>query len=330
MESKIQIHKINASQEQASEMLNYYQGYLTYNASTYIIARAKLANCTITFYRTNVVLFQGIDEAKEYNLWANKYHLQLDEEATEESENIYQSISAIGSDEVGTGDYFGPIVVCASYVSEKNIETLRQLGVKDSKLLTDKQMIPMALNIARLIPYSIVLLEPTKINQLKARYANLNFIKSYLHNKAITSILKKIGDVKCDAILIDEFTPREKYFEYLQGQKEICENVTTIPHGERANIAIAASSVLARATFLRELNKMATSYGFDFVKGASHDVDRSAVSFVRSYGWDALKDVAKIKFANTNRIEDYLKENPLPKSRQGHFYEDIEKNNNND
>ncbi len=45
---------------------------------------------------------------------------------------IYYS-TAIGSDEVGTGDYFGPIVVTAAYVKKEDIKYLESLGVKDSK-----------------------------------------------------------------------------------------------------------------------------------------------------------------------------------------------------
>ena len=43
--------------------------------------------------------------------------------------------SSIGSDEVGTGDYFGPIVVTAAYVPKDKIEFLESIGVKDSKKL---------------------------------------------------------------------------------------------------------------------------------------------------------------------------------------------------
>ena len=38
-----------------------------------------------------------------------------------------------GSDEVGTGDYFGPVCVCASYVTQDNVDFLIKLGVRDSK-----------------------------------------------------------------------------------------------------------------------------------------------------------------------------------------------------
>jgi ribonuclease HIII len=211
----------------------------------------------------------------------------------------YSHISAIGSDEVGTGDYFGPIVVCATYVSSDNIEKLKAIGVKDSKLLTDKQMIPLALKIAEIIPYSIVYLEPSRLNNLDNKYTNLNFIKAYLHNKAINSILKKCENVN--------------------GQKNVIENVTLIPKGEKVHIAIAAASVLARVAFLRELGKLSNEYDIDILKGAGPEVDRCAISFVKSNGWDSLKNVAKLKFANTSKIIEYFENNPLPKSRIGNF-----------
>ncbi len=314
-------HKFTANSAQINEMLEYYRGYLTYNSSNYIIARAKLPHATITFYRTNVILFQGSNEIQEYNIWAEKYNLEIASD-TIQGQADYSSLNAIGTDEVGTGDYFGPIVVCATYVSEENIEKLRHLGVKDSKLLTDKQMIPMALQISQLIPYSIIYLEPERINSLSKKQDNLNFVKAFLHNKVINSILKKVENVKLDAILIDEFTPKEKYLEYLKESQNVVKNVTTVKHGEKAHVAIAAASVLARVAFLRELSKLSKNYDLELLKGAGPEVDRNAISFVKSFGWDELKKVAKLKFANTERLKIYFTKNPLPKSRQGSFYEE--------
>lgn len=313
-------HKIKATSTQLDQMLSHYQGYLTYNTSEYTIARAKLSHATITFYKTNVVLFQGEKESEEYNHWAKLFNLPL-EEVTEHNTINYANLSAIGSDEVGTGDYFGPIVVCATYVNTKQLESLKRLGVKDSKLLTDKQIITLALKLSEILPYSIMFLEPKRLNSLSKAKSNFNFLKSYLHNKVIISILKKIKNVKCDAILIDEFTPKEKYFEYLENEENVIKNVTMITKGESAHLAIAAASILARYTFLREINKMNNEYSFNFLKGAGPEVDRTAISFVKAYGWDKLNDVAKLKFANTQRIKEYFINNPLPKSKQGSLNE---------
>ena len=50
------------------------------------------------------------------------------------------------------------------------------------------------------------------------------------------------------------------------------------------------------------------------------------ISFVKSFGWDELKNVAKLKFANTERIRNYFLKNPMPKSRQGNFYNEEKTN----
>lgn len=308
-------YKFKATSEQIKEMVEYYQGYLINVTSNYMIARAKVTNVTITFYRTNVVLFQGSGATKEYLHWAELYKLPIDE--VKETPNInYSELSVIGTDEVGTGDYFGPVVVCATYVSNENIQKLRLMGVKDSKMLTDSQIIPLSLKIAEFIPYSIIYLDAEKLNVLSKKEYNLNFVKAYLHNKSIYSILKKYPEVKYDAILIDEFTPREKYLEYLKNTQNVIENITTIKRGEQAHIAIAAASILARAAFLKEMQKLSRTYDMPILKGAGREVDRNAISFVKSFGWKELFKIAKIKFANTERIKEYFQSNPLPKSRQ--------------
>ncbi len=313
-------HKIKATNEQIETMLAHYQGYLTYNASEYIIARAKLANSTITFYKTNTVLFQGEGETHEYNLWASNFNLPL-EVTTDKIQFDYSNLSAIGSDEVGTGDYFGPIVVCATYVNANQIGELKKLGVKDSKLLTDSQIVDLGIKLAEKIPYSIMLLEPKKINHLSDDKANLNFIKAYLHNRVINSILKKNENVKYDAILVDEFTPRDKYFEYLKNEANVNQDIILIPKGERAHVAIAAASILARYTFLKQIKQLSNKYNLNILKGAGPEVDKTAILFVKNYGFNELDEVVKLKFANTARIKKYFLQNPLPKSKQGHIYE---------
>ena len=166
------------------------------------------------------------------------------------------------------------------------------------------------MEITKIIPYSIIILDPYKFNSLSPKHDNLNFVKAYLHNKAINSILKKLEDVKYDAILIDEFTPKDKYLDYLKNSQNVISNVTTIPHGENASLGIAAASILARVAFIRELRRLSHEYDIELLKGAGREVDRTAISFVKSYGFEGLKRVAKLKFANTERVKEYFEANP--------------------
>ena len=156
-------HTINATAAQIKEMLEYYDGYLIKGENAHTIARAKMENVTVTFYTTNTVLFQGKVEDGEYNIWARKFSLPIETEVKSNYEK-YQTMSAIGCDEVGTGDYFGPIVVCSCFVKADQIDQLKRLGVKDSKLLMDDVIIDLALKIKNLVTCSILVLSPEKFN----------------------------------------------------------------------------------------------------------------------------------------------------------------------
>ena len=304
-------HTIKVSQEQLNIMLDYYSGYLIYNDSPHTIAKAKLEKSVITFYATNTVLFQGVDETNEYNIWANKFNMtQIKTETPNYS--VYENMTAIGCDEVGTGDYFGPIVVCSAFVRSDQISELKKLGVKDSKLLLDDTIIDIALKLRNIITYTILVLSPSKFNDLhKSNSDNLNFIKACLHNKSINSILKKLENVKYDAILIDEFTPKEKYLDYLKKVPDVNDSVILIPKGEKVHISIAAASILARAAFLKEMKELSKTVNVDLLKGASSSVDRQAVGLIKSYGFNVLHDIAKLKFANTEKIKKYAKDNNI-------------------
>lgn len=304
-------HTINATAAQIKEMLEYYDGYLIKGENAHTIARAKMENVSVTFYTTNTVLFQGKAEDGEYNIWAKKFNLPIEKEI-ESNYAMYQNLSAVGCDEVGTGDYFGPIVVCSCYVRSDQIETLKRLGVKDSKLLMDDVIIDLALKLKNIVTCSILVLSPEKFNSLhKTEDDNMNFIKACLHNNAINSILNKLGNVRPEAILIDEFTPKEKYFHYLRKLQNVEKDVVLIPKGERVHVSIAAASILARAAFLKEMYNLSKEVKVELLKGAGAAVDRQAVGIIKSYGINILNHIAKKKFVNTERIIEYAKANNI-------------------
>ena len=302
-------YSIKATAEQIKELLDYYQAYLTYSENTHTIARARTDHAVITFYTTNTVLFQGSEGSREYFYWADKWNLSpVSSQATDQ----YQDLSVIGSDEVGTGDYFGPIVVCSTFVATENVNALKRLGVKDSKLLTDSQIIEIALRIKDIIPYVILVLSPERINRLRTTNEdNMNFVKANLHNNAINSILKKYPDVKYDAIIIDGFTTSEKYYQHLHKNPNPVRGIVMVQKGEKAHVAVAAASILARAAFLKEMKDLSKKCQVELMKGASRSVDRQAIDLVKCQGLDILKRIAKFKFSNTKRVIQYFSDNKL-------------------
>ena len=81
-------------------------------------------------------MFQGTSAFVDANMW--KALKENDEE--DQNKIDYLNTTSVGSDEVGTGDYFGPIVVTASLVKKDDIEFLKKLGCTDSKKITDDKI----------------------------------------------------------------------------------------------------------------------------------------------------------------------------------------------
>ena len=122
---------INVSKEKIEKMKLFYEEFKQIVNNPYIVFSAKFDGCVVNIYTTNKVTFQGEDAEDEALIWQD---LEDEEEIKEVKNNEWQvNETHIGSDEVGTGDFFGPIVVCACLVKKDDIPYLTSLGVTDSK-----------------------------------------------------------------------------------------------------------------------------------------------------------------------------------------------------
>lgn len=136
---------------------------------------------------------------------------------------IYYS-SSIGSDEVGTGDYFGPIVVTSSFVDKENISWLEDLGVKDSKKLTDDKIMEIVPKIIKKIPYETMIFSNKEYNDRYSKDINLNKIKAILHNKVLSKLIQRCPNY--DYIVVDEFAKPYVYYSYLKDSPNVVKNIT--------------------------------------------------------------------------------------------------------
>lgn len=299
-------YSFKATNEQVKDIIQYYQGFKIDNDNSYAIFRAKLSDCTITIYTTLTVLFQGPGANHNYLMWANKYGYDTSFIRPDECKQ-YSHLSAIGTDEVGTGDFFGPVIVAATYVAKDKIAELQQLGIKDSKLLSDITIMTLTKKITQMVPYSILVLPNENYNRFyENNQGNLNYIKAMLHNRVILQMIKKLDGEPYDVIIIDEFTPREKYFEYLSKQKHVVKDVVTIQKGESEHISVACSSILARAAFITELKKLSKMVNQELMKGASQMVDRQAADIMKEYGEEIFNSIAKLNFSNFKRAQEMV------------------------
>ncbi|MEY8445003.1 ribonuclease HIII [Enterococcus ratti] len=296
---------IHATTTQIEKMKRSYQNFLLPKKVPYTIFTAKKNGTTITAYTSGKVMFQGTNAKKEASLWEETSSTSIKQFPSALPNNL-KSLSVLGSDEVGNGSYFGPLTVCAAYVDKTIIKQLKQLGVRDSKELNDPQIIQLAKQLKTLIPYQLLVLTPKKYNEIQPKY-NAVRMKVALHNQAIQLLLKKIAPVKPEVILIDQFTPEANFKKYVQFEKhQVQEKIYFVTKGEQHHMAVAAASIISRASFLEELEKSASEIGLSLPSGAGKKSDQIAAVILRKGGLILLANYAKLHFSNTKKAQQLL------------------------
>lgn len=252
----------------------------------------------IIVYNTNKVMFQGSNARSEASLWENKQ--------TNNNRNCMISINSseqIGSDEVGTGDYIGPVIVCASYVNDQLLNELRHLNLDDSKKIKDDYILEIGPTLIEKVIHVVYILDNEKYNEA-IKQNNLNKIKAKMHNHVICKLTNHFKN-KVDVVL-DQFCDPTKYFEYLKDMPIVYKDIHFETKAESKYLSVAISSIIARYTFLLEMDKLSSIYKTNLLKGASHLVDEQVASLVEEYGYEVLDKLVKKHFANTNKVEEIL------------------------
>lgn len=282
-----------------SKLVDEYQNYQDDNLNPYIIFFARKQKCSISIYQSKKG-FKVVFSGEEASIEASKFNFVLDEENVKQDKEADHYIDLnpqIGSDEVGFGDFFGPIVVCASYFDDSFLEFIDR--IKDSKKMTDEAILSFVPTIINKVTYSLLVVDNLKLNELLAKGFNLNQIKAILHNKALLNLSKK---VKYQNAYIDQFCLEKTYFQYLNKEKEVLKNITFHTKGETYYPSVALASLLARYTFLHKMEELNNKYDFVFPIGASKKVDDAFLEFIKSHSQEECLKVCKSNFRNYKDI----------------------------
>lgn len=203
----------------------------------------------------------------------------------------------IGMDEAGKGDFFGPLCVAACYADGEGIPKLQEMGVKDSKRLSDETVLKLATKIRSACAYTVIRLFPAKYNELHAKFKNLNRLLAWAHTSALGDLSAKTG---CTKALLDKFA-EEYVMENALRQKKLQVDLEQKVRGE-SDIVVAAASILARAAFLDGMKKLSDEFALELPKGASSAVVAAGKKLVAKFGAEALPKAAKTHFKTTAEI----------------------------
>jgi ribonuclease HIII len=203
----------------------------------------------------------------------------------------------IGTDESGKGDYFGPLVIGGVYVGSKTKGLLSNLKVRDSKKISDNVIKELDFQVRSSCIYSVVVIGPEKYNLLYNKMKNLNKLLAWGHARVIENILLRVD---CKKAISDQFGS-ELYIKnaLMKLGKQI--ELTQSPRAE-TDMGVASASIVARAEFLRRMERLSEECGFELPKGASEQTEKAGRTIMEQMGKDALNRFVKLHFTNTARI----------------------------
>ncbi|MGJ8454685.1 hypothetical protein ACSFC1_05200 [Pseudothermotoga sp. U03pept] len=199
-------------------------------------------------------------------------------------------LPAIGSDESGKGDLFGPLVVAAVYLTLEQYQEIGASELKDSKSLSKKKILYVNERIRSRCDHFISKVEPFEIGS-----RNLNDLLEELHLHCIKHLLERSKSL---VVVYDDFGARgiEEKLRVYPGVR-----VFGFKKGER-NPAVAAASIVARAEFLNWIERTSEKYGRRIPLGAGQNTVEFARHFLADFGIKELEKIAKTNFSNLRRL----------------------------
>jgi len=272
----------------------------TLSTPPHTVFSAKKKGLSCTLYQSGKLMVQG-KETPEFV----EFYLEPEVLGTFTytcAEKTIDQTSRIGIDEAGKGDFFGPLCVAGVFASGDAILKLQELGVRDSKSMSDSTVIKVGNQIRKNYPHHILKINPLKYNELYSKFQNLNHLLAWGHATTIASLVQKTS---CTHVIIDQFAS-ENVVENALRKKNLSIELTQRHRGEE-DIVVAAASIIARQAFLEGLKQLSRDFEIALPKGAASIVIETGGKFLIKHGRSPLKNVAKLHFKTLDAI---LSENP--------------------
>ena len=276
----------------------------TFSELPYAHWKAQKEHTSVAAYHSGKIVIQGggTQDLVLYVLEPEILHAARlgYESVLAEHENLRMFAPHAGIDESGKGDFFGPLVVACAFTDQNSAHQLLELGVKDSKMLSDHAILAQARQIRTILKdqYALLHITPAKLNQLYTAIGNLNRILAWGHARTLENLLEKVP--QCSQAISDQFGQGNLVQRALmeKGQKiQLDEH----PKAE-ADIAVAAASVLAREKYILEMQRLSSEAGLLLPKGAGPKVVQVAMEFLKLHPRSALDNFAKTFFKTAETL----------------------------
>ena len=300
MQKKSYTFKLTPEQQKALESHLKTGNYLPCTVPHTTIA-VEANHCRINLYKSGKCLIQG-KGAEDWVTFVLEPQILMDVRiGYDEVLSPEQSQPHMGIDESGKGDFFGPLVIAAVYVTPQIVQEFREMDIRDSKTIkSDKKIYALAKEIRKITEgqFAMVSIGPEAYNRLYSSIGNVNKMLAWGHARAIENLLEKVPG--CPRAVADQFGPKH------QIERALMKKGQTIKleqrHKAESDPAVAAASILARAGFIGGMDKLSQTYGETLPRGASAKVKEVAGNIVKTRAPNVLLKIAKCHFKTAGEV----------------------------
>jgi len=208
----------------------------------------------------------------------------------------------LGIDDAGRGPVIGPMILGGVLIDEKDNKILKELGVKDSKLLTPKKRNEIKKELEKKFNYHLEITSPKEIDEC----SNLNYLEAVKSAMIINKITRGIEEpikviIDCPSTNIKSWTTDvQKLIENPKNISLTCEHKADLNHP-----VVSAASILAKEKREEEIVKLKKEFEIDF--GSGYPSDPKTVEFIQKnfqekkfssiirFSWDTVKKLTKGK-----------------------------------
>jgi len=173
-----------------------------------------------------------------------------------------------GVDDAGRGAVIGPLVIAGVLVREEDLPRLKELGVKDSKLLSPHRREVLAVEIGRIVvKFDVVKLSPQEIDVVVnsgRKLHKLNYLEAQTMAKVIEALRPDLVYVDASDVL------EERFKHHILECMSFKVNIVSEHKADRNYVAVSAASIIAKVERDKEIAELAKTLG-DFGSGYPSD-----------------------------------------------------------
>jgi ribonuclease HII len=170
----------------------------------------------------------------------------------------------IGIDDAGRGPVIGPMVLAGCLVDEEIEKYFKQIGVKDSKELTQARREFLKQKILEKVKsHEIVVIEPNEIDSKNGDGVKLNEVEALAAAEIINKLNKTEEKIK---IIIDcPSTTISKWCDFLKTKLKILSNleISCEHKADQNHVSVSAASILAKCARKIYGEEIGTGYPSD-------------------------------------------------------------------